>query len=542
MRISKKNFLTLLEQNLQEMPMNFPNSVKYKVKNPNFNPHQDPNDPTPNDEYLPDDAEKNFTDRPHPDVERNLRTQNTPLKKVPMPAGQGNQNFPEMLASETYADLIRRVKAATHHRGRGDLNTMMFEALQIIDNVETQHRPELERLAAETVFKLYKIPEGQMNIHAKLISYRDHGDIERGDFLQPQQDDTNPEAPDVDEVPQNVDPEDVTNQQPVEDDYVDKLENFDLERAKRRLLNAMTQGAAHSAYTMYAYFKKEIRQLIGPLPNNADIMDLYALMMSVNDTNYWSFSDGMMKQLQGSVAGKAEVKFPQSNDGGEDEGEDGGEEEGEEGEEGESVDSLGQPIDPQIPQIYVTGINFPVLFHEVIKGVQKVIAAAGMTFPGYDETNPRHHDFMKKVMEYEDVLEYELWDLRLGPAIWNRFLRAHPGHVVDPEQQIELQHFVQMYIYKLPPRKFLALMKEIMSGSDRAKTIVATLVRAIEELLAQQDYEDTMAQYEDEIEDIDSETTDDELTNLLSGIPGIRLSDDDDEDDEDDGGELIPSR
>lgn len=541
MRISKKNFLTLLEQNLQEMPMNFPNSVKYKVKNPQFNPQAEPDDET-NPEYLPGDVEKNFTERPHSDVERNLRTQNTPMKKVPMPAGQGNQNFPEMLASETYADLVRRVKAATHHAGRGDLNTMMYEALRIIDGVERQHRPELEKLAAETVFKLYKIQEGQMNIHAKLISYNDVGNIEQGDFLQPQQDDTNPDAPDVDDQPtQNVDIDDVTNQQPVEDDYVDKLENFNLERAKRRLINAMTQGAAHSAYTMYNYFKKEIRTLIGPLPNNADIMDLYALMMSVNDTNYWSFSDGMMKQLQSSVAGKAQVKFPSQNDGdmegGDDEegGEEGGEEEG--GEE-ESVDTLGQPINPQIPQIYVTGINFPVLFHEVMKGVQKVIAAAGMTFPGYDESNPRHHDFMKKVMEYEDVLEYELWDLRLGPAIWGRFLQAHPGHVVDPEQQIELQHFVQMYIYKLPPRKFLALMKEVMAGSDRAKSIIATLVRAIEELLAQHDYEDTMAEYEDEIDDIDDETSDDDISNLLKGIPGIRLSDQED-DDEDDDGELI---
>jgi hypothetical protein len=536
MRFSKKKLLYLIESNINEMAMDFPNTLKYSVKNPNFDPSRDV-DPDDNPEYLSDKAEKNFTERPHSNVTRDLSTQNTPMKKVPMPAPQGGQNFSEKLASEAYANLIRRVKQATHYTGNGNLISIMYDALTKVERAESAHRPELEKLAVETVFKLYKIPEGQMNVHAKLISVNDIGDIPKDDFAQPQPDDTHPEAPSVEDEPvQNVAPQ--VQHRAVEDDYVDKLENFNLERAKRRLINAMTQGAAHTAYTLYSYFKNEIRRVIGPLPNNADIMDLYALMMSINDTNYWHFDNGTIKSLEGSVAGKAMVQFPKVGKSGDDEEELGGgddEEGGEEGQEGDNVDTIGQPIDPSIPQVFVTGINFPVLFHEVIKGVQKVVAAAGMDFPGYDPENPRHDAFLSKIRDYEDVLEYELWDLRLGPAIWSRFLAAHPDFVIDPEQKMELQHWVQHYIYSLPARKFLSLMKEIMAGTDRAKAIVSTLVSAIEKMFSDQEYEDVMSQYENEVDDIDNENSDDDLSKLLGGIPGIRLSDDEDDyDDEDD--------
>jgi hypothetical protein len=454
-----------------------------------------------------------------------------------MPQAQGNQNFQEKLASETYEEVIRRVKQAVHQPG-GNLISLMYNAVYTIDSLESEHRAELERFAVESVLDIYKIPHDSVNIHAKLISINQG--VDNTGFGQPQSQE-NPDAPEVDdndvETP-NINPEE---QEKVEEDYVDKLENFNLERAKRRLLNAMIQGAAHSAYNLYKYFEDGLKNIVG---QDSNIMDLYATMMAVNDTNYWHLSDMQIQGLASSVAGRAEVKFPQAQGDGEggDMGDMGGDDDNEEGnngeeggeEQGEPTDTLGNPIDPNKPQVYVAGINFPVLFHEVMKGLQKLIAGHGMAFPGYDPSNPRHVDFVEMVKNHEDVLDYEMWDLRLGPAIWQRYRLAHPEAVVDPDQKIELQRWVQSYIYKLPARKFLALMKEIMEGSEKAKTIIATL-------LANEDYEEAMSQYEDELDDIEQETDDDELLDLLKGIPGIRLSDEED-DDEDDGGELVPNR
>jgi hypothetical protein len=537
MRISKKDLVTLVKQNLQEMPMDFPQTVSVKKPNPDFDPDQE--ESLDNPKMI--DAEVPFNERPHQDLQRKLQRQDTPLKKVPMPADQGNQNFQEKLASETYKEVIRRVKQATHQQGN-NLLSMMMSAVYEIDNIESNHREELERLAVTSVFDIFKIPHDSFNVYAKLISVNDRSGINTRDFLHAQNDDQNPEAPDVDNEPISAPEINSQDEASVEEDYVDKLENFDLERAKRRLINAMTQGAAHSAYNLYNYFSTQIKDIVGPLPNGADIMDLYAVMMSVNDTNYWHMSDQQIVNLQSSVAGKADVKFPEApNDG---EGGDDGEEGEEGGDDEQQTDTLGNPYDPSKPQVFITGINFPVLFHEAIKGIQKVIAGHGATFPGYDASNPRHVDFIEQVKRYEDVLEYEMWDLRLGPAIWQRYRQAHPSEIVDPDEKIELQGFVQSYIYKLPARKFLSLMKEIMGGTQRARTIVATLVSAIERMLADEDYQEALSAYNDEVDDIDDDTSDDDLMNLLGNIPGIRLSDDNDEEDEDDddGGEYVPRR
>jgi hypothetical protein len=172
-------------------------------------------------------------------------------------------------------------------------------------------------------------------------------------------------------------------------------------------------------------------------------------------------------------------------------------------------------------------MNFPVLFHEVIKGMEKVKSGAGLTFKGFNPKNRKHKNFVDLIKKYEDVMEYEMWDLRLGPAIWERFRMANPERVINPEEKIELQAFVQMYVYELPARKFLCLMKEVMEGTDRVKSIVSSLVTSIEQMLEEEAYEDALAEFNNEIDDIDEEITNDELNNFLGDIPGVRLSDDD---------------
>lgn len=533
MKISKKDLLYLVEQKLNEMPMEFPRSLNVRRPNPNYDPNREENDENPKSI----EVEVPFNERPNVDIQNKLQRQDTPIKKVPLPSGQGNQNFQEMLASETYQEIIRRVKEATGIDAN-NLLTIMMNAVHEVDSAEMEHKEELERLAAESVFNLYKIPQDSVNIFVKLISISGRRGIPTDDFLH-KQDNENPEAPEVgDENPQSMNVNDIDDME-VEQDYVSKLENFDLERAKRRLINAMTQGAAHSAYNLYKYVADRIRQIVPETPSGTDIMDLYATMMSINDTNYWHMSDQQVVALQSSIAGKADVKFPSDGEEGGDEGGDDEEEGGDDdGGQENNVDTLGNEIDLSKPQVYVYGINFPVLFHETMKGIQKVIAGHGSTFPGYDSSNPRHVDFIERVKQYEDVLEYEMWDLRLGPSIWQRYRLAHPTEVIDPDQKIELQHWVQSYIYKLPARKFLSLMKEIIAGTPKAKQIIVTLVSSIEKMLADEDYQDAIAKYEEELDDIDDETSDDDLLNLLKNIPGVRLSDEDDENEEDEDDEL----
>ena len=95
-----------------------------------------------------------------------------------------------------------------------------------------------------------------------------------------------------------------------------------------------------------------------------------------------------------------------------------------------------------------------------------------------------------------------------------------------------LQNYIMMNIFKLPAKQFLVLMKEVISDSDKGKRLMINLLRGIQEMLNQQDYEYQMDRFNDELEGMSNETQDDELTSFLGDL-GIKLSDDDEEDDDD---------
>lgn len=202
MKLSKKNLLHLIQENLNEMPMDFDSQ-----------------------------------DRPHQDIQNKLASGDTPIKKVPLPkTGQEpNKNFQELLASERYKQVVNKVRQYTGVQtpmvgegGIGQLAQMMMNAHNMIVQTEREHRAELEKLAIELVMKEMGIPEGSVQFDAKIVGM---GEVDLSDFNRDQQGDENPEEVDTEEVE-------------IEQDLMQDLESFDLERAKRRLINSMIQGSS----------------------------------------------------------------------------------------------------------------------------------------------------------------------------------------------------------------------------------------------------------------------------------------------------------
>jgi hypothetical protein len=76
-------------------------------------------------------------------------------------------------------------------------------------------------------------------------------------------------------------------------------------------------------------------------------------------------------------------------------------------------------------------------------------------------------------------------------------------------------------------------MKEVVSNSENGNRLIETLVRAIEEDINNYEYEQTMAEFDEDLTNISDETDNDDLKDFISGIPGISLSNDDEEDDDD---------
>jgi hypothetical protein len=476
MKITKEKLLSLVKQNINEMPMDF-----------------------------------SGPDRPSDDIQQKLQADDTPLSKIPLPkTNVANQNFQELLASERYRQVVNNVRNYTNFNGvlngQGGLPrllTLMYNAHNQIIQIERNHREELEQLAIQIVKEEMGLSDDDFNFDAKIIG-QDEFDI--SDFNREQGGEQNPQAVNVDdeegqEEMENIEPETIEIEEEL---YVD-LEQLNLERAKRRLINSIIQGASKKGHYMYQLIPERLQQITG----SDSLINLYGIMMSVNDANYWQLDDETIRSMGNSVAGKVKLNMPNGDD----------EEEGENESDGKST-------------IQARGVNFPVLVHELIKGVLEALGTHGQT--GTFQ-NPQDVAMTKKVMELEDTLEKELWDLRLGPAIWDRIRESFPEEVLL-ENGKELQNYLFMNIFKLPAKEFLVLMREVISNSDEGKNLLSNMLDGIKKMLNDEEYEEAMGEFNNNLGAVSKDTDEESLMDELRAMGfdlGNTKEDDDEESDED---------
>jgi hypothetical protein len=435
MKFTKGKLISIIKENLTEMPMDF-----------------------------------DTQDRPDQGLQDKLAAGETPLKKVPLPktGDEPNKNFQELLASERYREVVQRVQQYTGVRTpmRGQQGVMplvqtMMQAHNNIVRTENQHREELENLAIELVKKELGLDDNDFIFDAKIVGM---GEIDTDDFNREEPGEQQPQMDEVD----------------VEIDLFDDLQTLDLEKAKRRLINSMIQGASKKGHYMYHMVADKVREITG----SDTLINQYGVLMSVNDTLYWQLSDDMMQAMMGGGGGEPQV---------------GGK---------ESVDRETNP-----PTIKARAVNFPILIHELIKGVMEVVAIQGR--PRDEEGN--EEDF-SDIESSEDTLEKEMWDLRLGPAIWNRVRSQFPEETLIEEDKYRLQLILFSHIIQKPAKEFLVLMKEVLSNSEQGKRLLSLLYKAIQEEIQDFDYTETMNQFDNELNDVSDDTDDDDLDDFLGSL------------------------
>ena len=70
----------------------------------------------------------------------------------------------------------------------------------------------------------------------------------------------------------------------VEDDlenFMAAFEKFNLEKAKRRFINSLIQGASKKGHYMFNLVSEELNNI------NPELLNLYGVLMSINDLLYW---------------------------------------------------------------------------------------------------------------------------------------------------------------------------------------------------------------------------------------------------------------
>jgi len=398
-------------------------------------------------------------------IQSKLEKGETPLSDNPaLPRKDDDEfdnSFEQLIASKRFRDVVEKVKRYTGvqevtQNQLMNLQGMMMQAVQQVKQIESNNEGYLEQLAVELVKKELSLPDDAFQYDVELTSMP--GQI---DMSGMKKDSEEPEDEDVIEqfgVSEDEAEDDLEN-------FMAAFEKFDLEKAKRRFINSLIQGASKKGHYMFHLVKDELENI------NPQLLNLYGVLMSVNDLLYWILPDQMVMMAAESGQGM------------------------------EGKEEVDETTDP--PTIKAKGLFFPILVHELLKGVYEVL--------------PDDPKAAEMVMASQDTLPYEIWDLRLGPVIWEKFMESYPDKLYQEDLR-EIQNYLFSRFSSLTTDEFFDVAKMIMSGSDEGKKIVEKMVDEIIEELKSQDYEDAMSQYDD-----DDDDDDDGLAGLLDGL-GISLS------------------
>lgn len=368
------------------------------------------------------------------DVERKITGRETPyhgFSAIP----NMDRDFIELISSKRFKDSVDKVRTAMGDtrtiQGSNALMQLMGtvgQAMQKLVMIQNQNKKQLEDLAIELVKNELGIPDDAMQFKAELVGQP----MGAAEGMQSES-----EMPSEEEV----------------EELMGDMENFNLEREKRRFINSLIQGAAFKGGHMYNLVKNEINDI------NPQLMNLYAVTQSLMEHAYWIFPN--MEGMAGGGGGQM----------------------------GQS--EVDEETDP--PTVKAKAVTFPLLVHELVKGVYEIFGSHGLP------DDPRQQEM---ILNAEDTLPAEIWDSRLGPIFWEKFMASYPIELFDEDKK-HIQHYLFMRFSALNAEEFMKVSKMILKGDPLGQQFIQGMVNEIVKDLKDKDYKDAMGYDEDDEDDDD---------------------------------------
>ena len=224
---------------------------------------------------------------------------------------------------------------------------------------------------------------------------------------------------------------------------------------KRKLLNTLMQGAAKKGHYMFHMVEDELESVDSTLSN------LYGKLMSINDFTYWIMPDEAMTMLAGGDESKA------------------------------GSEEIDLETDP--PTVRARAQIFPVLIHELIKGVMEILSVDAL---------PEDEKIQNYVLGKADFVEAEFWSLRLGPGLWDRFRES-----IDANDH-DMRYYLYNEISKIPAKDFNKFLKDLLEGKQSAKKKLTDMANDIRKKIKDAKYKKAMKSQpkpddDDDVDDID---------------------------------------
>lgn len=336
----------------------------------------------------------------HPSIRRAFDQGNHPLSKHPIFSKHG-----KAMSGNQYAHLMTQYKSRSG-KEQFDPSDIM-NTYRAIVSIERQHQHQLKQLAIDIVSQVWKVdksvfaePELTQNIDIGGSGSGDEGDLGGEE-----------------EVETQLTPE--------------QLEEVE----KRITMNMLTHGSAiHMMTTMYHLAKDALEKLD---PRLIKLYDVFST--SANLSSWYMDVENMLKLMGVSVGGTEEIQW---------EGPQSGEAEGKR--EGSK------------PKIKAKAMMFPLLLHELSKGVMELL-----TMHQLSSLEP---DTLKKVYKHADKYEHEFFHFFVGPAVWRHFIKVVPK---DKLARV----VAALSNPKLKSKDVTAFINAVVEDPEMAVQMISNLIR-----------------------------------------------------------------
>jgi hypothetical protein len=377
-------------------------------------------------------------ERMEPGIEKKITSKETPYHGFPAIPDM-DRDFIELISSKRFKDSVDKVRMAMGDtraiQGDNPLMSLMMSvmgSMRELIMIQMQNKKQLEDLAIELVKKEMGIPEGAMQFKAELVMQP----MGKAEGMQEE-----PEMPSEEEI----------------EEFMGDMEEFNLERSKRRFINSLIQGAAFKGGHMFNLVRNEINDI------NPRLMDLYTTSQALMEHAYWLYPD--MENMAGGGGGQM----------------------------GQS--EVDEETDP--PTVKAKAVTFPLLVHELVKGVYEIFGTHGLP------DDPKQQEM---VLNAEDTLPAEIWDSRLGPIFWEKFVATYPMELFEDDMK-HIQHYLFMRFSALSAKEFMRVAKMILRGEPQGQKFIQGMVNDIVSELKDEEFKQAMGG-EDDYDDDDLDNID----------------------------------
>lgn len=331
-----------------------------------------------------------------------------------------------------------------------DINTLLSDVSKLTQKaieIEKPIRDNLVKLCENVVARLFLIPEDTIVLDLNLV-----------DKLEPKH-------------PFLIQPEDGECKFKSSED----AENAANAIEKRRVIDALIQGAATEFSKNIAYYSEELDEI------NGELGELYEKIIAIN--NYLLFvKKEKIKDDKPMQGGFVEVELGTSE---------------------------------EKTTITAQGLIFPYLLHETVRGLFELFASKGL---------PQDNRMAKYVIQNADFVLAEPWDLRLGCTMWST--------ITNNIEDTKIIPFFFSELCQLPMEEFNKKVMEILGCTEEGDEYSKELIDVAKEQFEMSDFEHMVAKKNSEEGLISDEyISSDELDNYIIDDPNDSFKETLEEDD-----------